>query len=73
MSCISEMVLRAMKSITIKDVARIAKVGVATVSRAINDHPDLRAETKRRYSKSLRGLDIGHIAGLGSLYDTLPR
>ena len=35
-----------MESITIKDVARICGVGVSTVSRAINNHPDINSETK---------------------------
>lgn len=33
--------------ITIKDIARICGVGVSTVSRAINDHPDINPETKQ--------------------------
>ena len=36
-----------MESITIKDVARICGVGVSTVSRAINNHPDINPETKK--------------------------
>lgn len=35
-----------MKSITIKDIAKMCGVGVSTVSRAINDHPDISRETK---------------------------
>ena len=35
-----------MKTITIKDVAKICGVGVTTVSRAINNHPDINEETK---------------------------
>lgn len=35
-----------MESITIKDIARICGVGVSTVSRAINNHPDINQETK---------------------------
>ena len=35
-----------MESINIKDVARICGVGVSTVSRAINNHPDINPETK---------------------------
>ena len=35
-----------MDSITIKDIARICGVGVSTVSRAINNHPDINEETK---------------------------
>ena len=37
-----------MKSITIKDIAKICGVGVATVSRALNDHPDINPETKQK-------------------------
>lgn len=36
-----------MAEITIKDVAKRCKVGVSTVSRAINNHPDINAETKQ--------------------------
>lgn len=35
-----------MESITIKDVAKLCGVGVSTVSRAINNHPDINPETK---------------------------
>lgn len=35
-----------MEAITIKDVARMCGVGVSTVSRAINNHPDINPETK---------------------------
>ena len=35
-----------MDSINIKDVARLCGVGVSTVSRAINNHPDINPETK---------------------------
>lgn len=35
-----------MDTITIKDVARMCGVGVSTVSRAINNHPDINEETK---------------------------
>lgn len=37
-----------MESITIKDVARLCGVGVSTVSRAINNHPDINPETKEK-------------------------
>ena len=33
---------------TIKDIARLSGCGVATVSRVLNDHPDVSAETRRR-------------------------
>lgn len=35
-----------MGTITIKDIARLSGVGVSTVSRAINNHPDINEETK---------------------------
>lgn len=37
-----------MEEITIKDIARICGVGVSTVSRAINNHPDINPETKQK-------------------------
>ena len=37
-----------MDNITIKDIARICGVGSATVSRALNNHPDINPETKER-------------------------
>jgi len=35
-----------LETITIKDIARLSGVGVSTVSRAINNHPDINEETK---------------------------
>lgn len=35
-----------METITIKDIARQCGVGISTVSRAINNHPDIKPETK---------------------------
>lgn len=35
-----------METITIKDIAKLCGVGVSTVSRAINNHPDINEETK---------------------------
>lgn len=40
-----------MAEFTIKDVARICGVGVSTVSRAINNHPDINPETKEKIMK----------------------
>ena len=37
-----------MKQITIKDIAKICGVGVATVSRALNDHPDINPATRKK-------------------------
>ena len=34
--------------LTIKDIARLSGYGVATVSRVLNDHPDVSAETRRK-------------------------
>ena len=41
-----------MKTITIKDVAKICGVGVTTVSRAINNHPDINEDTKKMFHKT---------------------
>lgn len=35
-----------MEAVTIKDIAKMCGVGVSTVSRAINNHPDINEETK---------------------------
>lgn len=37
-----------MEEITIKDIARMCGVGVSTVSRAMNNHPDINPETKQK-------------------------
>ena len=37
-----------MADITIKDIARECGVGVSTVSRALNNHPDINPETKEK-------------------------
>ena len=33
---------------TIKDIARMSGVGVATVSRVLNNHPDVSEDTRRK-------------------------
>jgi LacI family transcriptional regulator len=38
---------------TIKDIARICGVGVSTVSRAINNHPDINPETKEKIMNAI--------------------
>ena len=43
---------------TIKDVAREAGVSYATVSRALNDHPEVSDETKKRIIKI--ALEMGY-------------
>ena len=43
-----------MDSITIKDVAKLCGVGVSTVSRAINNHPDINEETKNMILQVIR-------------------
>lgn len=42
------------EEITIRDIARLCDVGVSTVSRAINNHPDINPETKRRIMKTIQ-------------------
>lgn len=44
---------------TIKDIAKMCGVGVSTVSRAINDHPDINPETKEKIMNIIR--DNGYI------------
>lgn len=43
-----------METITIKDVARICEVGVSTVSRAINNHPDINEDTKKLILETIK-------------------
>ena len=37
-----------MGELTIKDIAKACGVGVSTVSRAINNHPDINPETRKK-------------------------
>ena len=37
-----------MAEITIKDIAKECGVGVSTVSRALNNHPDINPETRKK-------------------------
>ena len=39
---------------TIVDIAKIAGVGVSTVSRVINNHPDVKYETRQRILEIIR-------------------
>lgn len=39
---------------TIKDIAKMCGVGVSTVSRAINNHPDINLETKERIMDAIK-------------------
>ena len=41
---------------TIKDIARISGCSVSTISRVINDRPDVRPETKEHVLKVMRCL-----------------
>ena len=42
-----------METITIKDIAKICGVGVSTVSRAMNNHPDINEETRVKVMKAI--------------------
>ena len=44
--------------ITIKDIAKQCGVGVSTVSRALNNHPDINPETKEKIMKIVRENDF---------------
>lgn len=46
-----------MENITIKDIARICGVGVSTVSRAMNNHPDINEETKEKIMQAIAEYD----------------
>lgn len=43
-----------MKNITIKNIAQLAGVSVSTVSRVLNDHPDVNVETKSRINEVIK-------------------
>lgn len=43
-----------METMTIKDIAKKCKVGVSTVSRAMNNHPDINPETKEMILKVIQ-------------------
>ncbi len=43
-----------MKSVTIKDIAKECGVGISTVSRAMNNHPDINEETKAKIMKVIK-------------------
>ena len=43
--------MKYMESVTIKDIAKRCNVAVSTVSRAINNHPDINPETRRKIMK----------------------
>lgn len=43
-----------METITIKDIAKLCGVGVSTVSRAINNHPDINEETKTKIMQIIK-------------------
>lgn len=47
-----------MEQITIKDIARICECGVSTVSRALNNHPDINPETKQRIMEVVEKYDF---------------
>lgn len=42
-----------MSEVTIKDIARLCGVGISTVSRAINDHPDINPATKKQIQETI--------------------
>ena len=51
-----------MEQITIRDIAKKCGVGVSTVSRALNNHPDINPETREMILKVM-SLVSGLISG----------
>jgi len=47
-----------MEQITIKDIAKICNCGVSTVSRALNNHPDINPDTKQRIMEVVARYDF---------------
>lgn len=43
-----------MESVTIKDIAKMCGVGISTVSRAINNHPDINQETREKIMQIIK-------------------
>ncbi len=43
-----------MEQVTIKEIAQLCGVGVSTVSRAINNHPDINEETRKKIMDTIR-------------------
>mgnify|MGYP002802413297 CR=1 FL=1 len=43
-----------MEQLTIKEVAKLCGVGVSTVSRAINNHPDINEDTKQMVMDTIK-------------------
>lgn len=46
-----------MRNMTIRDIAKKCGVGVSTVSRAMNNHPDINQETKEKVMKAIEELN----------------
>ena len=57
-----------MSNITIKDIAKLCGVGVSTVSRALNNHPDINPETKARIMQVIRETLLRHDQNYGGVY-----
>lgn len=61
-----------MGSINIKDIARLCGVGVSTVSRAINNHPDINPETKDMIMMSPKVFEAGNFQTFQDVVGTGP-
>ena len=46
-----------MKRVTIRDVAKAAGVSITTVSKALNNYPDVKEQTKRRIQELVQEMD----------------
>ena len=57
------------KSVSVKDVARLAGVSEQTVSRTVHDSPSVRPETKERVRAAMR--ELGYRPNFCLLYTSL--
>ena len=62
-----------MSNLTIKDIAKLCGVGVSTVSRALNDHPDINQKTKEEILRVVKENHFVPNSNARNLKKTEPR